>query len=102
VQFGDIHRELNDIHKSEHYYRQALKADQYCSAALTGLAAIKFEKGDLESAKTLLSKSSVAYRYAAELNYQGIQLVKQGAYEQALEHYTKAQYVIPNEYKGPK
>jgi len=101
VKMGEIYQLMADDFKAEHYFQLAIERDQDCSGALNGLAAIRFHQGNLEESRKLLEKSSVAYKLAARLNEDGIILVKQGKYEAALEHYSKAQYVLPQYQKGP-
>ena len=69
--------------------------------ALNGMAEIRFHQGDLEESRRLLARSQLAYKTAANLNQMGIDMVKKLKYEQALEHYTRAQYVLPQQDKGP-
>jgi tetratricopeptide (TPR) repeat protein len=100
--FGHAYLSLKDDFKAEHYYKRALSRDEYCSGALNGLAEIRFRHGDLEEARQLLSRTALAYQFASQLNKMGIALVKKDRYEDALMHYTKAQYVLPQKEKGPK
>ena len=102
VAMGETQLELNDERKAEHYFKSALEKDAWCSGALNGLAEIRFRTGDLDTARDLLEKSSLAYRYAAKLNLAGIDMVKAQKYADALEHYSKAQYVLPQQEKGPQ
>jgi pentatricopeptide repeat protein len=102
VALGETQLALNDERKAEHYFQSALEKDSWCSGALNGMAEIKFKQGELDTARELLEKSNVAYRYATKLNLLGIDMVKQGRYGDALEHYSKAQYVLPQQEKGPQ
>ncbi len=102
AQMGEAYHRIHETQKAEHFYSQALEKDAYCGIALNGMAAIKFSEGDLESARKLLSRSSLAERVASELNQVGIKLVNENKFQEALEHYTKAQYVLPQQEKGPK
>jgi len=86
---------------AEHYYGAALERDNQFSRALNGLAAVRFRAGDYEHSRELLQKSTSSVQIARELNMHGIQLVKSGRYEAALQHYTKAIYVLPQKEKGP-
>ena len=45
VKIGEIHQQLNDAQKGEHYYRVALSKDANCGSALNGLATLRFEQG---------------------------------------------------------
>ncbi len=102
VQIADIHLEQKDNDKAEHYYNLALEKDKFCSGALNGLAQIHFEKDELVKARDLLVNSQSAFEVAKKLNAKGVNLVKNGNYEGALELYTKAQFVLPQDDKGPK
>jgi pentatricopeptide repeat protein len=101
VRMGEIHAELGDDNKAEHCFNSALTKDLHCSAAMNGLAALRFRQGQLDESRRLLSQSAIAYKLASALNKQGIDLVRQGRYGEALKHYTKAQYVLPQQDKGP-
>jgi tetratricopeptide (TPR) repeat protein len=98
---GEIQVKLGEETRAEHYFKTALDRDAHCSKALNGLAGIRFRAGALDESRKLLAKSRHAYEIARELNEHGISLVKQGKYKEALDHYTKAQYVIPHQDKGP-
>jgi tetratricopeptide (TPR) repeat protein len=99
---GELHLAMEDDLKAEHFFKRALGEDTYCSAALNGLAEIRFRSGDLEETRHLLARTSLAYKFAAKLNVMGVDMVKQQKYQHALEHYTRAQYVLPNKDKGPQ
>lgn len=101
VKIGELHHKLKDLQKGEHYFKAALSKDENCSPALNGLAAVRFEQGRLVESRELLAKSKMAARMASRLNQQGIALVKQEAYEAALSHYSKAQFVLPQQDKSP-
>jgi pentatricopeptide repeat protein len=101
VDMGSIQLELKDHEKAEFYFKTALVKDSYCSGALNGLAEIRFHQGDLEQTRELLARSHLGYKAASAMNKAGIELVKKASYEDALEHYTKAQYVLPTQDKGP-
>lgn len=101
VSLGSIYEAIGDDPRAEHYYKLALSKDDNLSGAINGLAAVKFRQGHLEQSRALLAKSQQSTRMATDLNRQGIQLVKKGFYEQALGHYSKAQYVLPSHDKGP-
>lgn len=102
VAMGEELLALNDNQKAEYYFKSALDKDGRCAGALNGLAEVRFMDGELEEARSLLAKSDVAYKFAVKLNHQGIVMVREGAYEKALEHYSKAQYVLPLQEKGPQ
>lgn len=102
VAMGETQLALNDDRKAEHYFKSALEKDAWCSGALNGVAEIRFRQGDLDTARAMLEKSSLSYRYASKLNLEGIEMVRQARYGEALEHYSKAQYVLPQQEKGPQ
>ena len=101
VGMGEIQMDLGDQPRAEFYFQAALSRDPWCSGALNGLAEIRFLQGDLDASRALLARSHLAYKTAANLNRVGITLVMKGKFETALEHYTKAQYVLPQQDKGP-
>ena len=101
VGMGEIQLQRGDIAKADFYFQSALDRDDHCSGALNGLAEIRFHEGDLEGSRALLAKSHLASKAAATLNAVGIDLVKKERFEDALDHYTKAQYVLPQQEKGP-
>jgi pentatricopeptide repeat protein len=101
VGMGEIQMDLHDHARAEFYFKSALDRDQYCSGALNGLAEIRFHQGDLEESRRLLAKSQLAYKTASNLNRAGIELVRKNKFSEALEHYTRAQYVLPQQDKGP-
>lgn len=101
ILMGELQKDMADLDKAEAHFHAALARDPGCSRALNGLAEVRFEQGRLEESRELLSRSHLAFRAAASLNRRGIELVRAKKYEDALEHYTKAQYVLPIQEKGP-
>lgn len=101
VTLGSIYEAIGDDPRAEHYYKLALAKDEHLSSAINGLASVKFRQGQLEQSRSLLARSQQSTRMASELNRHGIMLVKKGFFEQALGHYSKAQYVLPTHDKGP-
>lgn len=101
VSMGEVHQSLFDSERAEFFFKSALDRDSLCAGALNGLAEIKFNQGHIDEARNLLSKSHLAYKSASNFNQKGIDLVRLGQFEEALEHYTKAQYVLPQQEKGP-
>ncbi len=102
VAMGEEQLAMKDLRRAETYFKGALDKDNWSSPALNGLAEVKFNLGELDEARGLLAKSTIAYKFAVKLNLYGIDLVKKGAYENALEHYSKAQYVLPQQERGPQ
>ncbi len=101
VDFGDIYLSLQKDQKAIQHYSKALEKDHFCSRALSGLADIRFRQNDLDQTKELLSRTTTSHSFASRLNLAGIDLVNGRRYQEALEHYTKAQYVLPQNEKGP-
>lgn len=101
VEIGDIHLEASDLIKAEHHYQLALDRDSMSSTAMNGMAQVKFATGDFPACRDLLARSRTSARAAARFNTIGIELVKAGRYEEALELYGRAQFVLPQQEKGP-
>ena len=59
------------------------------------LARVKLALNDYEAAKLLLEHCGDVTKVASYLNAYGIQLVRAGRYEESIEHYKKAQMVLP-------
>jgi Tfp pilus assembly protein PilF len=93
--------EANDLLKAEHQYLLALERDSMSSAALNGMAQVKFVSGDLAGCRDLLSRSRTSARAAARFNANGIELVKTKCFPEAMELYRRAQFVLPQQEKGP-
>lgn len=101
VGMGEIQMQMHDFGKAESYFKSALERDSHCSGALNGLAEIRFHQGHLEESRQLLARSHLAFKCASSLNQQGIEMVRRNKFEDALDHYTRAQYVLPHQDKGP-
>jgi tetratricopeptide (TPR) repeat protein len=101
VEIGDTHVEADDLLKAEHYYQQALERDPKAGLALAGLAQVRFARGEMESCRDLLKRCGMPSRASSRLNAAGIALVRAGHYEEALDLYKKAQFVLPQQEKGP-
>ncbi len=102
ISMGEEQLALNDLDKAETYFQSALDKDAWSGRALNGLGEVKFWQNELGESRLLLAKSPIAYQFAAKLNNKGIELVTAGTYEAALEHYSKAQYILPQQEKGPQ
>ena len=101
IDMGEIQGDMGDLGRAEFYFQSALARDPYASRALNGLAEIKFHQGHLDTSRELLAKSQLAHKTAHNLNREGVLLVQKGLFENALDHYTKALYVLPQQDKGP-
>ncbi len=102
VAMGEEQLALNDIDKAEAYFKSALDKDAYSGLALNGLGEVKFWQNELSESRLLLAKSPIAYQFAAKLNKKGIELVTGGAFEAGMKHYSKAQFILPQQDKGPQ
>ena len=91
---------LKDMDKAEQFFNCAINLDKSNSGALNGMAEIKFLKNELDTAKNLLAKSNRSRDVGTMLNAKGIEMVRQKNYEEALTHYTNAQYVLPGTAEG--
>jgi len=101
VSMGEVQMLMKDFDKAEFFFKSALERDNFSSGALNGLAEIRFNQGELEETRALLARSHLGYKAASVMNRQGIEMVRDKNYEGALDHYTKAQYVLPSQDKGP-
>ncbi|MEZ4741708.1 MAG: hypothetical protein R3B45_04555 [Bdellovibrionota bacterium] len=98
---GEVYLEIDDDEKAEHYFTSALTRDLYSPKALNGMAEIRFRQDSLDDSRKFLARSQKADSIAKKFNLMGIELVKEKKYAEALEHYVKAQYVLPQQEKGP-
>ena len=92
--------ELNDLEKAEQFFKSALDRDDSNGAALNGLAEIKFLQNELDTAKNLLARSRDSQELAMKLNKAGVAMVRQEQFSEALEHYTRARYILPDQSLG--
>ena len=91
---------MGEQEKAEKFYDLALSRNRHCSAALNGLAQIRFEQGLLSESRDLMERSQSAQELASYLNKVGISLVKEKKFHEALDHYSKAQFVLTHHDKG--
>jgi|GEM_PF-1159332 len=101
VEMGDIHLSANEIDKASHHYQMALDRDAASEAALNGMAQVQFARGEFHECRQLLARSGSSSRAAARFNAMGIELVRAGKFSEALELYVRAQFVLPQQEKGP-
>lgn len=86
---------LGALERAEKSFSTALSLDAHAMHAREDLARVKLALGDYESAKILLAQCGDVSKIASYLNAYGIQLVRAGRYEASIEHYKKAQIVLP-------
>jgi tetratricopeptide (TPR) repeat protein len=98
---GDLHLRQGKTDRAEAYFKAVLDNDGDFSGALAGLALVKFQQNKLEQSRNQLKNPQLRKKVASELNKKGISLVLQGDYSNALEFYSKAQYVVLDQKKDP-
>lgn len=87
---------MGEYDKAQRVFEDALKIDEFHTQAREGLGKVQCVLGDYEKARTLLASSPNQRDLAVFLNVLGVQLVDQKQYEKAINHYKKAQYVLPS------
>jgi tetratricopeptide (TPR) repeat protein len=92
---GRCHFALGDYQRAEKAFTDALSIDEFSPETREELGKVKCVLGDYASAKTLLARSRNGRRLATFLNAVGIRLVEQRRYPESIEHYKKAQFVLP-------
>jgi tetratricopeptide (TPR) repeat protein len=95
TKIGKCHFALGEYAKAEKAFSDALAIDEFYPEAREELGKVKCVLGDYTSAKTLLSRSNNGRKLATFLNAVGIRLVEQRRFPESIEHYKKAQYVLP-------
>lgn len=95
TKIGRCHFALGDYSKAEKAFSDALSIDEFYPEAREELGKVKCVLGDYAAAKVLLSRSNNGRKLATFLNAVGIRLVEQRRYPESIEHYKKAQYVLP-------
>lgn len=95
AKIAECHLALGELERADRAFSRALSIDEHSMQAREDLARVKLAMGDYEAAKLLLEHCGDVSRVASYLNAYGIQLVKAGRYEESIEHYKKAQMVLP-------
>lgn len=95
AKIAECHLALGDLDRADKAFSKALSIDEHAMTVREDLARVKLALGDYEAAKLLLEHCGDVSRVASYLNAYGIQLVKAGRYEESIEHYKKAQMVLP-------
>ncbi len=93
---GDCLVALGEYERAEKVFEEALRIDEFHTDARDGLGKVKCVLGQYEDARKLLASSSNQKDLAVFLNILGVQLVDQKQFEKAINHYKKAQYVLPS------
>lgn len=95
AKIAECHLALGELEHADKAFSRALSLDEHSMQAREDLARIKLALGDYEAAKILLEHCGDITRVASYLNAYGIQLVRAGKYAESIEHYKKAQMVLP-------
>jgi tetratricopeptide (TPR) repeat protein len=96
VKIAQCNVALGRLEKADSAFSRALSIDEHDTFVREDLARVKVALDDYESARILLEHCGDISRVAAYLNAYGIQLVRAGRYEESIEHYKKAQFVLPS------
>lgn len=99
---GDILKKNNQMKHAELEYGTALKFDESSARGNYGMAKVLLETGREEKGKSILKKlTKLETIFVKEnkhlFNEIGIDLRKQGLYDEACEHYTKAISIDPED-----
>lgn len=100
TKMGHCYLAMGDFHKAEKLLSDALGIDEFYDDAREELGKVKCVLGDFQGAKVLLSQSKNSKGLANFLNQMGIRLVEQRRFEESIEHYKKAQFVLPGNDQG--
>jgi tetratricopeptide (TPR) repeat protein len=95
AKIAECHLALGNLEKADTAFSKSLSLDEHSMEAREDLARVKLAMGDFDSAKVLLEHCGDVTKVASYLNAYGIQLVRAGRYEESIEHYKKAQLVLP-------
>jgi|GEM_PF-609032 len=95
ARIGKCHFAAGDFAKAEKVFSDALAIDEFYPEAREELGMTKVVMGDYDSAQRLLARSPNGRRIATFLNAMGIRMVEQKRYAESIEHYKKAQAVLP-------
>jgi tetratricopeptide (TPR) repeat protein len=95
TKMGRCYMAMGDYQKADKALEEALKIDEFYQPAREELGKVKVLLKDFDSARTLLSSCRNNKTLANFLNGIGIGLVDQGKFSESIDHYKKAQYVLP-------
>ncbi len=95
VKIGRCYLLKGEFEKADKAFEDALKIDCYSQDAREELGKVRCLLGDFESAKLLFIDSRNERQLAIFLNRLGIKMVEDGKFEESINHYTRAQYVLP-------
>ena len=95
AKIAECHLALGELERADSAFSKALSLDEHSMQVREDLARVKLALNDYEAAKLLLEHCGDVTKVASYLNAYGIQLVRAGRYEESIEHYKKAQMVLP-------
>lgn len=95
TKIGKCYFMMGDLAKAEKAFKDAVEIDQFFKPGREELGKIKCLLGDWDSGRKLLEQASNARHLATFFNSVGVRLVEQRRYRDSIEHYTKAQTVVP-------
>lgn len=87
---------LEQFDKAEKVLERALAIDEFHTDIRENLGKVKCVLGDHETARKLLSTSQKTRELAVFFNNLGISYVDNKQFSEAIEHYKKSQYAMPN------
>ena len=95
TKMGKCYMQMGEMLKAERALADALAIDEFYPEAREELGKIKMLMGEFDAARNLLSLSKNGKNLASFLNALGIKLVEQRRYQESIEHYKRAQFVLP-------
>lgn len=95
VKMGRCYVAKGEYQKAEKVLSDALCIDEFYENAREELGRVKVVQGDYEAARAILKHSKRSKELANFLNKLGIELVSRARFVESIEHYKKAQMVIP-------
>ncbi|MEY4064103.1 MAG: hypothetical protein RIR26_311 [Pseudomonadota bacterium] len=96
AKIADCHLALGNLDRADKTFSKSLCLDEHSMQTRESLAKVRLALGDYESAKLLIAHCGQVSKIASYLNSCGIKLVKEGRFKESIEHYKKAQLVLPS------
>lgn len=97
---GECYTLSNELQKADKAFLDALSIDEYNMVLRERLGRVKFLLKEFESARFLFKDISNPTDIARYLNQIGIKMVERNAFDEAIEHYRWARYVLPGNDKS--
>ena len=95
-ELGECYLFMGDLDKAEDYYRKAVSSDGTLAAPYLGLATIAVQRGKLDDALVLYTKSADLEKSDKAISGIGLVLMEQGAHSQAFESFSHALDLNPD------